>query len=1072
MRLAAEVDVTAVIERSATLRERLDGPFVERPDAHGEAADDRLRSWCGVVAEGDWARFAQRLAWEDLDLDEARRGLGGVRFVGAETPEWAQILAEALAWSFERAAAEPLAALRQDRALDPAAVVAFEELLLPFVQAGRRRLARVLGSSGAALKAAAQANLERGLLRRLARIAERTLFLRFSAFRSAYQATTPSSLGAALFGGKAVYDAFLRDMYAGGLARVLEEYAVLGRALATCTGQWILACAEMIQRLEQDRADLEGAYGPGLDLARLCRVEPNRSDPHDGGRSVAVLHFDSGTRLAYKPRSLGLERAFFALVSWLNARGLAPSLRELRIHDRGTHGWAEYVDAGPCASEQDVHCFYERAGMLLALVYAIGGADFHSENLLASGAHPVLIDLEMLMVPTELQRQEELAAAAPAARRVVSVLDTSLLPIRVPAGGNLARFEGGLAFRETAEKHRWPGWRRINTDLMAWGDEWVALENGRNVPVLEGRPRDACDYVEDLTRGFANAYRTLIASRPELLAADGPLAPFRGQRCRFLYRNTHSYAAVLKRLAHPEFLKDGVSQSIELETLKRVTGPSRGKHWAWPLMCAESRALERQDVPAFSVPADGVEVALEEGGPAPRFVHSGFDAALSRLASLSEEDLARQTDVVRVNLATSRLKRRRAASPGGPDAPLRSEDLLEEARSIAETLAAAALPSPTGDGLSWTGVVDARDPAAPGKMSAVGDGLFQGRAGIALFFAALARVTGEAVHRDTALGAARPLMAAVERDSGLAAGIGLGAADGAGGLVYSLARIGGLLERPEPASAAARAAAAVTPAQIRSDGELEVLFGCAGFLLGLLALHDVRPEAWILERAAECGRHLLESRITDPGSGRRTWAGPGGRATTGVPHGSSGIAHALLLLYRRTGAPEYREAVVEAQEFERSLFVPEAGNWREEPGSTQEPASSWCHGAPGIGLVRLAGLDVIGDPAARRESEAAVQATLGALEAGLATSDNLCCGTLGRVELLLRAADRLDRPELRGVALSAVSRLVKRARSMATYRIGYDDFLRPGLFQGLAGIGLSLARLGAAADLPFVPLWE
>ena len=918
-------------------------------------------------------------------------------------------------------------------------------------------------------------NLERGLLRRLSSLAGQALLVQFSAFRSAYQAASPASLGSALFGGRSAYDAFLRDMYAGGLVRVLEEHAVLARLLATCTEQWIVASAEMIQRLERDRPELEAAFGPGLDLAHLCRVETNRSDPHHGGRSVAILHFDSGTRLVYKPRGLGLERAFFGLVSWLNARGLTPSLRELAVHDRETHGWAEFVEAAPCASEQEVRLFYERAGMLLALAYAIGGADFHCENVLASGAHPVLIDLEMLMVPRELQRQDDLAAAIPGPRRPVLVVDTSLLPFRVPmGGGDGARFEGGLSFREASERQRWPGWRRVNTDLMAWGDQWVTAENGRNIAVLDGRPRDVCDYVEDLTRGFANLYRTLMASRPELLAPEGPLAAFRGQRCRFLFRNTSSYALMMKRLLHPAFLKDGASQSIELDVLKRVGDPSRGKPWGWPLMCAEGPVLERHDVPTFSVPTDGVEIVLEEGGPGPRFAQSGFEAAVSRLGSLSEKDLASQAEVVRINLVTSRVKKRRVAkSPAGaPDAPLRGEELLEEACAIAETLAAAALPLPTGDGLSWTALVDTRDPSVASEMGPVDDGLFQGRAGIGLFFAALGRITGEAIHRDLALGAMRPILSAIERDAGLAGRIGLGAANGTGGLVYSLVRVGGWLNLAEPVSAAARAAAAVTPAQIRADDELEVLFGSAGFLLGLLVLHDARPEAWILDRARECGRHLLESRITEPGSGRRTWAGRAGQPSTGVPHGSSGIAHALLRLHRLTGAPEYREAVVEAQAFERSLFVPEANNWREEPGSNEAPSCSWCHGAPGIGLVRLASLDLIDDLSARREAEAAVQATLDGLEAGLPGSDGLCCGTLGRTEVLLRAADRFDRPELRDAALSAVSRLVRRARSMASYRVSYEDVLRPGLFQGLAGIGLSLARLGAAPDLPFVPLWE
>jgi|SRR5215510_15999712 hypothetical protein len=37
--------------------------------------------------------------------------------------------------------------------------------------------------------------------------------------------------------------------------------------------------------------------------------------------------------------------------------------------------------------------------MLLCIVYALCGTDFHSENMIASGDQPVLVDLETLLTP-------------------------------------------------------------------------------------------------------------------------------------------------------------------------------------------------------------------------------------------------------------------------------------------------------------------------------------------------------------------------------------------------------------------------------------------------------------------------------------------------------------------------------------------------------------------------------------------------------------------------------------------------------------------------------------------------
>src|SRR5205085_12535631 len=43
------------------------------------------------------------------------------------------------------------------------------------------------------------------------------------------------------------------------------------------------------------------------------------------------------------------------------------------------------------------HRFDERAGMQVALLYALGGTDYHRENLIAAGERPVVIVLETVL---------------------------------------------------------------------------------------------------------------------------------------------------------------------------------------------------------------------------------------------------------------------------------------------------------------------------------------------------------------------------------------------------------------------------------------------------------------------------------------------------------------------------------------------------------------------------------------------------------------------------------------------------------------------------------------------------
>jgi len=223
-----------------------------------------------------------------------------------------------------------------------------------------------------------------------------------------------------------------------------------------------------------------------------------------------------------------------------------------------------------------------------------------------------------------------------------------------------------------------------------------------------------------------------------------------------------------------------------------------------------------------------------------------------------------------------------------------------------------------------------------------------------------------------------------------------------------------------------------------------------------------------------CGRHLLEARVTSQ-TGHRAWPTLEGKLLTGFSHGAAGIAYALLRLYAATSETAFRDAAEEAIAYERSVFSPEAGNWPDFRLSTpEEPAfmTAWCHGAPGIGLARIGGLEALDMAEIRADVEVALKTTL---DHGVRGGDHLCCGSLGRAELLLEAASRLSRPELLETGRRWATGIVARAEQTDGYAVsprlsgGMDS---PGLFQGMAGIGYELLRLADPGGVPAVLLWE
>jgi type 2 lantibiotic biosynthesis protein LanM len=1083
----AERAVRAVAQRAATLAERLEqASALPAHDDDPALVQRRLEQWCQAVAKGDWDTFRKRLACDGLDLDAARRALSPPRWPdAAPLPAWADLLQEALrlATDSEDAAADDLAA--GDRFLDAAQPLPFEELLAPFVRLARRCLAARAGAVYDQLADVAHATLERALLAVLAGYAARALYLEFSLQRTQQQSGLQWLLARPVDGDeRALHRQFVCQMLQGGLLAFFEEYPVLARLVGTATHLWVEAHLELLQRLAADWPALQRTFGGDGALGQVMAAQPSLSDPHRGRRSVVALTFASGRQVVYKPKDLGTEEAYHRLLAWLNARGAPLPFRVVEVLNRTTHGWVEFVEHLPCGDQEEARRYYRRAGMLLCLVYALEGTDCHGENLIASGEHPVLVDLETLLHHRAREEdQGDGAAASLLAYEQLnhSVLRTGLLPSwEVRADGRVAVDVSGLgadAEQETA--FRAPRWRAINTDRMALEPVPSVLRPGPSVPRLDGVPLRLDAYGDDVLTGFRQMYRFLVDQREALLAPDSPLQALARQRVRFLHRPTRVYGLLQHKLLDPAFLRDGVDRGIQLDVLARALLPFAERSRWWPIVAAERQALEQTDIPIFTAPAssDALEVAPGEV-LAGCFTEPSSELMLARLRALGDEDLARQVPFIEGTLYAHVARdgvdlppEATVATSATPAEALAGDALVARAVAIADELRARAIHAADGS-VAW--IAPQYLPRAERfQFQPLGEDLYGGACGIALFLAALEAATGGAEYRALALGALRPLRWALrEHRERLAGTLGIGGASGLGGVVYALVRTGQLLHEPALLADAERAAALITAERIAADRTLDVIAGAAGAVLGLCALSEAGGDRQVLERAVACGQHLLRQRAASE-AGSRTWATLDGKLLTGFSHGAAGIAYALLRLFALTGAQELLDAASEAIAYERGVFSAEAGNWPDFRGNN-EPAypSQWCHGAAGIGLARLGGLPALDTDEIRRDIAVAVETTC---QLGLRSLDHLCCGNLGRVDILLAAAQRLDRPDLRELASRRATAIVQRAEQAGAYalhpllpRSAYD----PSFFQGTAGIGYALLRVAYADRLPCVLLWE
>jgi type 2 lantibiotic biosynthesis protein LanM len=404
--------------------------------------------------------------------------------------------------------------------------------------------------------------------------------------------------------------------------------------------------------------------------------------------------------------------------------------------------------------------------------------------------------------------------------------------------------------------------------------------------------------------------------------------------------------------------------------------------------------------------------------------------------------------------------------------PLNQKELVQQAIVIATDLQTRAIGS-TNSSVTWIAPQYIFN-AQQFQIQHMGHSLYDGSYGVGLFLAALENVISGAGFRDLALGALQSLRQDLQEatSTDISNAMGIGGAIGCSSIIYVLVRVSQFLKEPVLLEDAKKVASRISPELIAADNKFDILSGSAGTILGLLALYNSSADSEFLEQANICGYHLLKHRVASD-SGYSSWATLDGRLLTGFSHGAAGIAYALLRLYQVTSETAFLEAAQEAIAYESSVFIPELENWSDfRQLSTKERPTcmcSWCHGAPGIGLARVAGLDILDTPEIRQDIEAAISTTK---QHGFQEMDHLCCGNLGRVEFLFTAGRKLSRPDLVEEAIKQAAQVVARAQQRGHFGYGSILDFHPGFFQGAAGIGYELLRLAYPDQLPSVLLWE
>lgn len=405
---------------------------------------------------------------------------------------------------------------------------------------------------------------------------------------------------------------------------------------------------------------------------------------------------------------------------------------------------------------------------------------------------------------------------------------------------------------------------------------------------------------------------------------------------------------------------------------------------------------------------------------------------------------------------------------------LLSRPWLAAALKAERWLAASAQPGP--DGIAW--------PADPTVPKSVSTDLYNGMAGVVLFYLELHNATKDANALRMARGGADYLLSRVPDDPGNAPmGLYTGLAGTAVVLSYAHDATGD--ERYQ------HGVHRILDLIFRADKGAEwndstdIISGSAGIGLALLALTrvDVNPLAPMV------GDRLIE-RSQAVGDGRTWLISPQmPRNYPNFSHGTAGVSYFLARLAAKSGDKRHLDAALAGERWLSSIATetPNGGRliYHSAPGNEQIFYLSWCHGPAGTARLYRALAAATRD---ERWDGRINQLALGIRHMkvperspGFWNNISQCCGNCGVSEFFIG----LHRRDQHAGHLAFAEEIAHDTLARATAEgdglkwIQAEHRVRPellvaqtGLMQGAAGVGLALLHLDGAREgrAPFVKL--
>ncbi|WP_075339106.1 type 2 lanthipeptide synthetase LanM [Yersinia enterocolitica] len=311
---------------------------------------------------------------------------------------------------------------------------------------------------------------------------------------------------------------------------MFSSYPVIKQKIQIHEFHVLKTIEDTLFKIQKDKAILQRNFN--LKEFYIMSLALFLGDFHHSGQSVVKVNFVDGA-LIYKPRDAITEVLLSKILIDLFEckKDIKIGIPECITMDN--YSWHEYIDFTTPENKDEIIDYYHSIGMSLALFFCLNGTDFHFENIICANKKPYFIDMECVFTSST---NLNLISHSVLSTFIIPTLQGTMLDSVVCGIGT----EAVKLHNETIE---------ISEDNNIYHKEsMLEINNKVNAPVSNG-----VELNENIVTAINNGFDKMIVLLRERKVIQNLLKTINTLKGRMLFRSTRLYADIISVSEHPAY---------------------------------------------------------------------------------------------------------------------------------------------------------------------------------------------------------------------------------------------------------------------------------------------------------------------------------------------------------------------------------------------------------------------------------------------------------------------------------------------------------------------------------------